>query len=104
MYEILLESGTEAFINHIKVHKTFFSDITVEAEVVVACAFMAENRRKNADLTMTDPVANQTKIDDLLMANRDFNNTVRTLQKNVFDYFETPPLPELAVKWQLIVE
>ena len=58
-YKVLLKGGTEAFINHIKVHKSILSNISVEAEAVAAHALIAENRRKIADFTMADPVANQ---------------------------------------------
>ena len=91
-YKVLLEGGTKAFINHIKVHKTILSDILVEAEAVVAHALIVENRRKIVDLTVADPVAKQTQIDDLVTANHKLAPTVCTLQKDAFDYFEKAPL------------
>ena len=33
-YKVLLEGGTDAFINNFKVHKTILTDISVEAEAV----------------------------------------------------------------------
>ena len=104
MYKVLLEGGTEAFNNHIKVHKTILSDISVKAEAVATHALMVENRRTIADLTVADPSTNQAQIVDLVTANHELADTVRTSQKDAFEYFEKILLPELAVKWQLIVE
>ena len=56
------------------------------------------NRREIANLTVADPVANQVKIDNLVEANCKVQDTVRTLQKDTFDYFEELLSPELAVK------
>ena len=58
-HKVLLKGCTEAFINHIKIHKTILSDISVDAEAVVAS--MVQNRYKLEDLTVADPVTNQTK-------------------------------------------
>ena len=44
-YKVFLEGGTEAFIKHIKVHKTSLSGISVEAKTVAARALMIENRQ-----------------------------------------------------------
>ena len=80
------------------------ADVSVEAEVVTACLIIAENRCETADLTVVDPVANQVQVENLLNANHELVEMVRTLQKDVFGYFEKLLSPKLAVKWQLIVE
>ena len=57
-YKVLLEGGTEAFIDHTKVHKMISAEISVEAEAVAAHLLTVENRRKVADFTVADPAAN----------------------------------------------
>ena len=56
----------------------------MEAEAVAARALISRNRLKVADLTMADPVANQTQIDDLVMATCKLSDTISTLQKDAF--------------------
>ena len=53
---------------------------------------------------MADAVANQVQIENLNEANRELKETIRTLQKDVFDWFEKLLSPALAVKWQLILK
>ena len=53
---------------------------------------------------MADAVANQVQIENLNEANRELKETIRTLQKDAFDYFEKLFSPARAVKWQLILK
>jgi hypothetical protein len=103
-FKVLVEGGTEAFINHIKVHKTIMADCKVKDQAVAARTLILANRQDITTLTVEDPVANQEEINNLVEANRELTETVRTLQKDAFDYFEKILSPVLAVKWQLIVE
>ena len=54
--------------------------------------------------TVADPAANRVQIDNLVEANRELTETVRTLQKDAVDYFKKLLSPALAVKCQLIVK
>ena len=45
-YKVLLEGGSRALINYIKVHKTILSDILVEVKVVTARALMLRTGAK----------------------------------------------------------
>jgi hypothetical protein len=103
-FKVLIEGGTEAFINHIKVHKTIMADCKVKEQAVAARAQLAANRVEIAALTTDDASANQEEINNLVEANRELAESVRTLIKDAFDYFEKILSPVLAVKWQLIVE
>ena len=80
-YKVLVDGGTEAFINHIKIHNTL-ADCKVKEEVVVARSLIIANRRKIASLTVADPAANQAEIENLVNANRELTETVRTLQNS----------------------
>ena len=90
-----LEGGTESFINHIKIHKTITADCKVKEEAVAAPFLILANRQDIATLTMVDPVTNKEEINDLVEANRELAETVCTLQKDVFDYFEKLLSPAL---------
>ena len=103
-YKVLSTGGTEAFINHIKVHKTILADCKVKEEAVVARSIHIANRRQIEILTVADAVANQVEIENLNEANRELKETIRTLQKDAFGYFEKLLSPALAVKWQLILK
>ena len=103
-YKVLSTGGTEAFINHIKVHKTIMADCKVKEETVAARSILLVNRRQIAALTVADPLANQVQIENLNEANRELKETIHTLQKDAFDYFEKLLSPALAVKWQLILK
>ena len=46
MYRYLVEGGTEAFINHIKIHKTILADCKVKSEAVAARSILLANRCK----------------------------------------------------------
>ena len=78
-YTVLVEGGTEAFINHIKVHKTSMDVSKVTEEAVAARALILANRRNIATLTVADPVVNQEEIDNLVEANCELDETVCTL-------------------------
>ena len=103
-YKVLSTGGTEAFINHIKMHKTILADCKVKEEAVAARSILIANRRQIESLTVADAVANQVQIENLKEANRELKETIRTLQKDAFDYFEKLLSPALAVKWQLILK
>jgi hypothetical protein len=103
-FKVLIEGGTEAFINHIKVHKTIMADCKVQEQAVAARALLTANRVEIAALTLADALGNQEEINNLVEANRELAESVRTLIKDAFDYFEKILSPVLAVKWQLIVE
>ena len=75
----------------------------MKAETVAACSFLLANWRKNATLTVADP-ANQVKIENLVDANHELTETVFTLHKDVFNYFEKHLSPALAVKAWLIAK
>ena len=45
-YKVLVDGDTEAFINHIKVHKTMLADCKVKKEAVAACSLILSNQRK----------------------------------------------------------
>ena len=57
-YKVPVDGGTEAFINHIKVHKTILADCKMKEEAVVAHSFLLANRRAIAALTVADPATN----------------------------------------------
>ena len=61
-YKVLSTGGTEAFINHIKVHKTILADCKVKEEAVAARSIHIANRRQIEILTVADAVANQVKL------------------------------------------
>jgi hypothetical protein len=103
-FKVLVEGGTEAFINHIKVHKTILADCKVKEQTAAARSLIQANRLDITALTLEDALGNQEEINNLVEANRELTETVRTLIKDAFDYFEKILSPVLAVKWQLIVE
>ena len=103
-YKALTNEGTEAFINHIKVHKTILTHFKVKEEGVAARSLLIENWPEINTLIVADPVANRVRIENLVEANRELKDTVCTLQKDTFDSFEKLPVPALAVKWQLIIK
>ena len=61
-HKVLLEGGTEAFINHIKAHKKILFGYSVEAETVIAGTLITKNQLKIPELDVPDPVANQAKV------------------------------------------
>ena len=85
-YKVLSTGGTEAFINHIKVHKTTLADCKVKEEAVAARSNLLANRRQIEILTVSNAVANQVQIENLNEANRELKKTIRTLQKDAFYY------------------
>ena len=103
-FKVLIEGGTEAFINHIRLHKTIIADCKVKERAVAARALITSNRQEIAHLTEQDAAANQDRIENLVDANKELNETVRTLVKDAFDYFEKILSPVLAIKWRKIVE
>ena len=102
-YKVLIKGGTEAFIDHIKIHKPILADFKVKEEAFTARSLNVANRRNIAILIVADP-ATWEEIDSLVEANRELAETVCTLQKDVVDYFKKLLSPPLAVKWQLNVE
>ena len=80
------------------------ADCKVKEEAVAARSIYIANRRQIEILTVADAVANQVEIENLNEANRELKETIRTLQKDAFDYFEKLLSPALAVKWQLILK
>ena len=86
-YKVLSTGGTEAFINHSKVHKTILADCKVKEEAVAARSILLANRRQIDTLTVADAVANQVRIENLNEANRGLKETICTLQKDAFGYF-----------------
>ena len=101
-YMILVEGGTKAFITHIKVNKLIMSYCQMKEEAMTGGSLIIPNRHKIAVLNVSDPQANLVEIDNLVETNCKLQDTVRTLQKDVFDYLEKLLSPELAVKWWLI--
>ena len=97
-YKVLVNGGTEAFINHIKVHKIIFPDCKVKEETVAAHSLILTNLPEFVTLTVADQAANQVDIENLVEANRELAETVCTLQKDAFDYFEKLLSPALAAK------
>jgi len=97
-YKVLTNGGTEAFINHIKAHKTISVDCKLKEEVVAARSILIANRRVINNLTVADLVANRVQIENLLEANRELKDTICTLQKDAFDFFEKLLSPTLVVK------
>ena len=80
------------------------ADCKLKSEAVAARSILLANRRKIETLTVADPVANQVHIENLNKANRELKETIHSLQKDAFDYFEKPFSPALVVKWQLILK
>ena len=72
--------------------------------MVAARSSLLVNRRQIETLTVADAVANQVQIENLNEANCELKETICTLQKGVFDYFDKLLSPTLAVKWQLILK
>ena len=62
-YKVLVDGGTEAFTNHIKVHKTILADCKVKEEAVAARSLLLSNRREIVALTVADPAVNQVEIE-----------------------------------------
>jgi hypothetical protein len=96
-YKVLKEGGTEAFINHTKVHKTIMADCKVKEEGVAARSLVLANRCNIATLTVEDPQAHQEEIINLVEANHELTETVRTLQKTrltTSNSFFHQPLPQ----------
>ena len=58
-YKVLVDGGTEAFINHIKVQKSL-TDCKANEEAVAARSLIIANRCKIAALNVADPALNQT--------------------------------------------
>ena len=58
-YKVLSTGGTEAFINHIKMHNTILADCMVKEEAAATCSILIANRRQIEILTVADAVANQ---------------------------------------------
>ena len=86
-YKVLVNGGTEAFTNHIQVHKTLLADCKVKEETIVAHSLILANRRKIVTLTVANPVANQVDTENLVEANYELTETVCTLQKDALTYF-----------------
>jgi hypothetical protein len=57
-----------------------------------------ENWYGIATLIVTDPVANYVENENLMEANRELEDMVRTLQKSTFDYFGKLLSSEPALK------
>ena len=57
-YKVLIDGGTEAFINHIRVLKTMLVDCKVKVEAVTARSCLLAHRRNIAALTVADRPAN----------------------------------------------
>jgi hypothetical protein len=102
-YKVLVEGSTLAFINHIKVHKTIMTNCKLKQQEVEARSLMIKNRREIASLNVAGPAANQVQIENLVEANRELQDTVRTLKNEAFDYLEKLVSSALAMKWQLIM-
>ena len=98
MYKGLVEGGTEAFINHIKVHKKGLADCKVKEEAVTVSNLILANRCNIATLTVAGSLTNKETNDNLVEANRELDETVCTFQKDAFDYFQKLLSPALAVK------
>ena len=75
------------------------ADCKVKEETVAARSLLHANRREIETLTVADLAANQVQIKNLVETNRELKETVCTLQKYAFDYFEKILSPDLAVKW-----
>ena len=85
-------------------HKTILADCKVKEETVAARSLILVNWRRIATLAVAYPAANQVDIENLMEANRELTETVRTLQTDAFDYFKKLLSPALAVEWQLTVK
>ena len=79
-------------------------DCKVKEEAVATRSLVIVNRSKITILTVADTALNQAEIENLVEANREFPETVCTLQKDVFDCFKKLLSSAHTVKWQLIVE
>ena len=53
-HKVLSTRGTEAFINHTKMHKTIVADCKVREEAVAACSILLANWRQIEILTVAD--------------------------------------------------
>ena len=80
------------------------ADCKVKEEAVAYHSLILANRREITTLTVADLVANQEETGNLVEANHELAETIRTLQKDTFDYFKKFLSSALVVKWQLIVE
>ena len=78
----------------------------MKEETVATRSIICANRREREleTLTVADPAADQVQIENLVEANREWKETVHTLQKYPFNFFEKLVSPALAVKWQLIMK
>ena len=99
MCKVLVEGGTETFINHTKVHKTIMADCNVKEEAVASRSLILTNKCEIAALTVADPAANNVKVDNLVEANRKLTETGFARQKDKFYYFEKLLSSALAVEW-----
>ena len=70
----------------------------------MARPILLANRRQIETLTVAGAVANWVEIKNLNKANRELKETICSLQKGAFDYFEKLLSPALVVKWQLILK
>ena len=60
----------------------------MKEETVAARSLLITNQRKIETLTLADPAVNQVQIENLVEANRELKETIHTLQKDAFNFFE----------------